>query len=215
MLSQSKPERKTMSSRKEHWDKTYETKAIDSVSWFQSEPDISLRLIESGATERRSPIIDVGGGASRLIDHLLALAYDDVTVLDISEVALTKARQRLGPMAGRVAWICADIREWQPPRKWQVWHDRAVFHFLTDTADQNRYIAAVNAATDPGALVILATFALDGPERCSGLPVCRYDPVPLAERFGSPFGLVASERESHRTPGGTEQKFNYTVMRRR
>ena len=203
-----------MSTTRSHWDDTYAAKAETEVSWFQTAPERSLALIEKALGGRNGGILDVGGGASRLVDSLLDRGYRDLTVLDISEIALGKNRARLGQKADTVSWIVADITQWQPQRVWKLWHDRAVFHFLTDPADQDAYIAALTRATAPGSWVLMACFALDGPERCSGLPVQRYSAATLAARLGSAFTLVEEARESHATPGGKIQNFTYALFRR-
>ncbi len=204
-----------MASRREHWDGVYGTKREDEVSWFQKRPALSLALIREYAPDPATSIVDVGGGASSLVGELLGQGYGDISVLDISGAALERAKAKLGADAAKIEWIVADITAWTPPRRWHVWHDRAVFHFLTDTASQDTYIAALKAATAPGAIAIVSGFAPDGPEKCSGLPVVRYDAHSLAARFGSGFELLREEREEHETPGGAVQKFYYAVLRKR
>jgi 2-polyprenyl-3-methyl-5-hydroxy-6-metoxy-1,4-benzoquinol methylase len=201
--------------RQEHWERAYKTKAETAVSWFQPLLAISLRLIRDAAPDTRASVIDIGGGASTLPDSLLQAGYSDVTVLDISEAALARSRERLGADAARVNWLVADIVTWSPPRTWDVWHDRAVFHFLTDAAQQDRYIAALRQGTHAGATAIISTFALDGPERCSGLPVQRYSATALAARIGAPYVLTDQYTERHTTPGGLAQSFIYAVLKRR
>lgn len=203
-----------MTDRQAHWNDTYRSKAEDQVSWFQVKPIRSLDLITAAAPDRAASIIDIGGGASRLADLLLAAGYRDLTVLDIADTGLAKTKARLGAEADKVAWIVADITQFTPSRTWQVWHDRAVFHFLTEPAAQDAYIAALKRGTGAGSSVIIATFALDGPERCSGLPVQRYSPTTLATRLGSDFALYAEGEESHATPFGTTQQFQYAAFRR-
>jgi SAM-dependent methyltransferase len=204
-----------MSHAQEHWNRVYGSKAETEVSWFQPRPEKSLQLIEVAAPDRSTPIIDVGGGASTLVDELLRAGYVDVTVLDISKAALDRSKSRLGARAQGVSWIVADITDWQPAKTWGFWHDRAVFHFLTDTARQTAYIEALQKATVPGSVCVIATFALDGPERCSGLPVQRYSAATLAARLGARFELSAEEAERHVTPGGAVQSFLYSVFKRR
>ena len=204
-----------MSQAQEHWNRVYGTKAETEVSWFQRRPEKSLKLIEAAAPDRSAPIIDVGGGASRLVDELLHVGYADVSVLDFSEAALAHSKARLGAQAASVSWIVADITQWQPARTWGVWHDRGVFHFLTESARQTAYIEALQKATAPDSVCIISTFALDGPERCSGLPVKRYSAATLASRLGAGFELVAEEAERHVTPGGAFQSFLYSVFKRR
>ena len=198
--------------RQAHWNAAYTAKTENQVSWFQEMPARSLAMISKAAPG--GSVIDVGGGASRLVDALLDASRDDVTVLDISQIALDNAKARLGAKAARVNWICADITEWRPERQWDIWHDRAVFHFLTETADQNAYIAALTAATHPGSAVILATFAPTGPERCSGLPVKRYSPADLGVRLGAAYILEEQAFETHVTPWGSNQDFTYVALRR-
>ena len=196
------------------WSDTHSSKG-DNVSWYQPPGSRSLEMIRSAAPMREAPIIDIGSGASRLADDLLAAGYSDLTLLDISGIALDRTRDRLGAAAGKVSWIVADITQWKPNRVWDVWHDRAVFHFLTDHAAQEAYIAAMKQATRSGSAVILSTFALTGPEKCSGLPVQRYSAETLATRLGPDFELCAAEAEQHHTPFGTTQDFIYTGFRRR
>ncbi|MGQ7793341.1 class I SAM-dependent methyltransferase [Faunimonas sp. B44] len=203
-----------MYERRAHWENVYRTKEETAVSWYQERPERSLDLIRRAAPDEAAPILDVGGGASRLVDALLAEGRSDVTVLDLSEAALARSRARLGPEADRVGWIAADVTRWQPERRWAVWHDRAVFHFLTEKADQDAYLATLRAATEPGSAIVIATFAPEGPERCSGLPVERYSAETLAARFGAEFRLEAQAAERHVTPGGSVQAFAYAVLRR-
>lgn len=195
-----------------HWDKAYTEKSETQVSWFQDVPARSLTMI--AAASPTGSVIDVGGGASRLVNALLDAGHADLTVLDISQAALDRARSRLGPRAALVSWFCADITRWEPERTWDVWHDRAVFHFLTERPAQDTYIAALTAATRPGAAVILSTFAPDGPERCSGLAVQRYDAASLAQRLGADFTLCDQAAEHHVTPWGSIQSFTYAAFRR-
>lgn len=204
-----------MVDRQTHWNDTYSSKAENQVSWFQVKPERSLELITAAAPDRAAPIIDIGGGVSRLADMLLALGYSDITVLDIAETGLSRTKARLGAEADKISWIVADITRWQPQRIWLVWHDRAVFHFLTEPDAQDAYIAALKRGTAAGSSVIMATFALNGPERCSGLPVQRYSPATLATRLGPEFSLYAESEESHATPFGTTQQFQYAAFRRR
>jgi hypothetical protein len=204
-----------MTDTRTHWDTTYTAKAETQVSWYQPSPQRSLELIKSVAPNHSSSIIDIGGGASRLVDELRADGYSDLTVLDISEVALGRSKTRLGASSGKVSWIVANITQWQPLRTWNVWHDRAVFHFLTDARDQDTYIAALRHGTATGSAVVMATFALNGLERCSGLPVQRYSPTTLAARLGHDFKLCAEVAETHPTPFGTTQEFTYAAFKRR
>lgn len=203
-----------MSKTLEHWDRVYSTKSETEVSWYQPLPERSLALIRAMAPNLSASIVDIGGGASRLIDELLALGYIDLTVLDVSRAALIRSKERLGTLADKVSWITADITQWTPLRTWDIWHDRAVFHFLTETKDQDAYIAALEMGTKPNSVAVISTFALDGPERCSGLPVQRYSPATLAARIGSGFRLVSAAEEPHTTPSGSIQHFAYAVLRR-
>jgi ubiquinone/menaquinone biosynthesis C-methylase UbiE len=200
---------------KGHWEYVYETKAPTQVSWYQSNPQLSLQLIQRTGMAKTEPIIDVGGGTSTLVDDLLACGFQQITVLDISATALNIARQRLGERGSEVVWLEADItRITLPYCAYQVWHDRAVFHFLTRAEDRQRYVEAVRRAVRPRGHVIVATFALDGPFRCSGLDVIRYSPTSLHDEFGPDFELVDSTSEAHQTPFGTEQKFIYCYCRK-
>ena len=204
-----------MSTRQQHWDTTYTSKAETGVSWFQSDPALSVRWIEEAAPDRSASIIDIGGGASRLTDRLIADGYSDITVLDISSIGLSRTCERIGEAADKVRWITADITAWTPDKTWDVWHDRAVFHFLTERPAQDAYIAALQKGTREGSAVIMATFAPTGPEKCSGLPVQRYDAQTLAARLGPNFHLYAESVERHETPFGTTQDFIYAAFRRR
>jgi len=200
---------------KTHWETVYRTKDVHEVSWFQSEARRSLDLITRVSPDRSAPIIDVGAGASVLVDDLLAAGYLDVSVLDVSEAALEISRGRLGTDAAKVKWMRADVRRAQLDEgAYAVWHDRAVFHFLTDAADRAAYVEQVRRAVKPGGYVLVATFAEDGPEYCSGLPVVRYSAEGLHSEFGTDFQLVRSEHEDHRTPAGGEQSFLYCLCRR-
>ena len=196
-----------------HWDAAHAA-GETTRSWFQADPATSLRLIAQAGADPAAPLLDAGGGTSRLVDALLARGFADLTVADISTEALSAARRRLGDAAGGVAWIEADLAHWTPPRAYALWHDRAAFHFLTDDAAQDGYIAALRAGTRQGAAVIIAGFAPDGPERCSGLPVRRWAPAELAARIGAPFSLEHAETETHLTPAGREQRFAWAVLRR-
>ena len=202
-----------MGDPRDHWEGVYTTKAETAVSWYQRHSSRSLAFV-TAATGSTSHIIDIGGGTSTLVDDLLERGYANVTVLDIAEAALTKAKARLGEKAQRVTWVSVDVTLWHPPRLYDVWHDRAVFHFLTRAQDQEAYIGALRAGTKSGAAVVMATFALDGPETCSGLTVQRYSPQTLAARLGSAFVLVDEADETHGTPWGTDQRFSYAVFRR-
>jgi hypothetical protein len=198
----------------EHWNKVYLAKAADTVSWYQPTPEPSLRALDRFNVPKTASLIDVGGGASKLVDCLVERGWSDLTVLDIAAPAMEAAKARLGQLAAQVRWEVADITEWRPSRAYDVWHDRAVFHFLTGPEQRDAYRRALNAAVAQGGLVIAATFAPDGPERCSGLPVQRYDASGLAKEIGSAFRLVYDWREEHTTPQGGKQRFNWCVFRR-
>ncbi len=203
-----------MSDRTSHWENVYTTKAETEVSWFQENPATSLRLIRDAGASSDSRIIDIGGGASRLVDALLEQGFRALTVLDISASALETAKKRLGAAGANVEWIVADATKWTPVKSYDIWHDRAAFHFLTDPADRDAYIGRLRTAVGPGGEVIIGTFALDGPEKCSGLPVQRYDANSLAEVLGPSFELADSYSESHRTPWGSIQHFQFSRFRR-
>jgi hypothetical protein len=203
-----------MTGRQTHWQGVYQTKAETEVSWFQGRPETSVRLIEAAGLGRGARIIDVGGGASRLVDTLLDLGFTSLAVLDIAEAALAKTRDRLGARAAAVQWLVADITGWKPPSRYDTWHDRAVFHFLTDAADRAVYAATMASAVPVGGQAIVGTFAVDGPERCSGLPVCRYDADSLAAQFLPNFRLLDALTEDHLTPSEKVQRFQFCRMER-
>lgn len=196
-----------------HWETIWTDRTPEEVSWFQQEPATSLRLLRQ-VTDPSSAVVDVGGGASRLVDGLLDAGYSDLTVVDIAAPALDRARRRLGERAGQVTWVVADATDLDLGRRVDCWHDRAVLHFLTDDADVDRYRQALRGAVRPGGHVVLATFAPDGPETCSGLPVRRYGPEALAEVAGPGFEPIDDARELHTTPTGATQQFQYVVLRR-
>jgi 2-polyprenyl-3-methyl-5-hydroxy-6-metoxy-1,4-benzoquinol methylase len=200
---------------KTHWENIHQTKTSTQVSWYQEHSRLSMQYISQTGVDKTDQIIDIGGGISTLVDDLLAGGYQHIHVLDISAAALQTSQQRLGSRAKKVNWIVADITQTQLPYQlYDVWHDRAVFHFLTNPQDRQRYVHAVKDAVKPGGHVIVATFASDGPERCSGLEVARYDPESLHSEFGTDFELLDSTREEHQTPFGTEQKFIYCYCRK-
>jgi 2-polyprenyl-3-methyl-5-hydroxy-6-metoxy-1,4-benzoquinol methylase len=197
-----------------HWDKVYSTKAPDAVSWYRPHLETSLALIEQAAGGRLASIIDVGGGASTLVDDLIARGYENVTVLDISQTALDLAKTRLGPAAQRVHWLLADVAQASlPSHAYDVWHDRAVFHFLTAQQDRAGYVQKVMHAVKRGGHVIVSTFGPEGPTKCSGLDVVRYDAESLHDQFGKHFRLVESAKEMHQTPFGKSQQFLYCYCR--
>jgi SAM-dependent methyltransferase len=206
--------RKAIVARQEHWETLYRTRGDTELSWFQAHPAVSLSLIESLRPAPGS-VIDVGGGHSALAGALLARGIESVTVVDISSAAIGRGRERLGSAADRVRWIVADVLEAPDLGELDLWHDRAVFHFLTDIEDQRNYISTASTSVRPGGHAIVATFAPTGPEKCSGLPVCRYDAAQLARAWGESFELIRSATESHATPWGTTQDFTYVVLVRR
>jgi SAM-dependent methyltransferase len=202
--------------RKAHWDGVYTTKPSTEVSWYQAEPTLSLALLREAGAGPTTTILDVGGGDSRLVDAALAEGLGRMTVLDLSGAALARARARLGTQADEVTWLEADVTQVElPARAFDIWHDRAVFHFLTTPEDRARYAAVVAAALRPGGTALLATFAPDGPTRCSGLEVARYTPEGLAAQLGDAFALVRGFGDLHHTPAGREQRFSVAVLRRR
>lgn len=196
-----------------HWDEVWHDRDPTDVSWFQPDVARSLRLVTEVCPDRDAPVIDVGGGASLLVDALLDAGYSDVTVLDIAAAALHHAQERLGDRADAVRWVVADATRHDHDHGVAVWHDRAVFHFLTGDADRARYVERLTAAVRPGGHAVIATFAADGPEQCSGLTVRRHDPDELASAVGAAFTPIRFEREVHRTPWGTEQAFTIGVFR--
>jgi len=195
--------------RKEHWNEVYQTNPPDDVSWYQARPELSLALIAATGAAKDAGVIDIGGGASTLTDCLLADGYSSLAVLDLSGAALGHARARLGELATVVEWFEADVTSFRSPRRFAVWHDRAAFHFLTDPADRRGYVSTLLRALQPGGHVIIATFAMDGPPKCSGLEVVRYDKASIVAELGPAFVLRESRRETHTTPWQTEQRFIY------
>jgi trans-aconitate methyltransferase len=204
-----------VTSAEQHWEAVWRDRAPEDMSWFQDAPTRSLELIRVAAPEPAAPIVDVGGGASRLVDRLLAAGYTDLTVLDISAAALGAAQRRLGADATRVEWVRDDVLTHRFEHRFRVWHDRAVFHFLVDPTDRRRYVERLLEAVTPGGHVIIATFGPQGPSHCSGLPVQRYDDAGLAAALGSGFEPCSSTEEMHHTPSGATQQFAYCDLRRR
>ncbi len=200
-------------SRKTHWEQVYQDKPVDQVSWFQREPRRSLELIEASGMSKDAPIIDVGAGASVLVDQLLLNGYTDLSVLDISKNALDISKRRLGNRAIDVAWLVDDVTEFQPGRSYALWHDRAVFHFLTDPSQQSAYRSALMRALASGGQAIIGTFAVDGPLRCSGLEIAQYDAARMQAVMGADFTLLQESRESHTTPAGSTQNFAWFRLR--
>jgi hypothetical protein len=203
-----------MTDRQSRWDEVYRSKGADTVSWYQAQPAMSLALIAHAGVAKGVPLIDVGGGASVLVDHLLREGYTELSVLDLSASALATSRERLGEAAAKVQWIAGDVLTFAPSKPYALWHDRAVFHFLVDAGDRARYFDTLRRASQPGTQIVMATFAEDGPERCSGLPVARYSAAELHAVFGVDYELLESTRETHRTPGGADQHFTWVRLRR-
>lgn len=200
--------------RPTHWDEVYARTHGEGVSWFEDAPTTSLATI-LGLPGPVGSVVDVGGGASALVDGLLSSGVDDVTVVDVSEQALALARERLGALGDQVGWVVADVVTWDPGRTFDVWHDRAVFHFLTEPSDQQRYASTVTAAVRAGGYAVIATFAPDGPDRCSNLPTVRYSADALSAAIGPGFETVRTFRDAHVTPSGAEQPFTWVVLHRK
>ena len=207
-----------MTADKQHWDSVYEARAEDELTWFEMTPATSLEFVKRHLRIGDS-LIDIGAGASRLVDTLLAQGYGPLTVLDLSDAALAVSKNRLGTRASEVSWIVSDITAWQPNQTFSVWHDRAVFHFLTDPEDRASYARALSEALGPGGIAIIATFADDGPEKCSGLPVARYSPEALARELNrllpGQFEMIEAKRHVHSTPKGNEQRFQYGIFKKK
>jgi SAM-dependent methyltransferase len=198
-------------SRGPYWDDRYEQIGADQVSWYQARPTISLELIDQLRIDPSTSVIDVGGGSSTLVDELLVRGFDDVTVLDVSDAALDVARARLFDRRG-VTWLHTDVLSWTPGRQWRLWHDRAVFHFLTEPADRHAYLQQLAKGLAAGGAFIIATFAPDGPVQCSGLPVSRYDADGLADVITTAVAgatILSSRDEDHTTPAGATQPFTW------
>ena len=201
--------------RKRHWEDVYESKSATEVSWYQATPERSLALVKKTEISRHAPIIDVGGGASTLVDHLLDAGYSDVTVLDLAAAACEQARARLAARAQEVDWVISDVMQFRPQRRYRLWHDRAVLHFLTKAADRQRYVNVLRQALEPGGYAVIAAFGPDGPMRCSGLDIRRYNVDLLRQLLGPEFALQSHELENHQTPTGAVQQFLYSCWTRR
>ncbi len=201
-----------MSKQRDHWQGIYASRKPEQLSWFQASSDKSLAMIASLRPLPEAPIIDVGSGASRLVDGLLDAGFNDVSILDLAEGALNYSRERLGERAEKVTWIHSDVLHFEPRRHYAVWHDRAMLHFLTRPEDQRAYVAILNKALSKGSFAIFAPFAEDGPEKCSGLDVCRYDASGMIRLLGPGYKLVTQSREDHITPSNKEQRFNYFLF---
>jgi SAM-dependent methyltransferase len=200
--------------RQAHWQRIYTTKDEGDVSWFEPVPAFSMRLMESAGLTRETCVVDIGGGESRLVDELVGRGLTCVAILDVSSAALERARARLGDAANVPVWIAADVTSDWSLKPMDIWHDRAVFHFLTDTADRACYLRHLRETVKPNGAAIIATFALDGPEKCSGLPVTRYSPETLARELGGAFRLIESVHHMHRTPWDAAQSFQYSRFAR-
>ena len=201
-------------SNTDHWNEVYSKKTEAELSWHQDDPSVALDLMKMAALTVRPSVIDIGAGTSSLMDRLLDIGFSDLSALDLSESALAAARVRLGARENSVKWMVADITRWVPTQTYDIWHDRAVFHFLVKPDDRDAYIQRLSRSVIPGGHAIIATFALDGPEKCSGFPVARYSSDTLAETLGSGFSLVAYQVYLHYTPWGSQQSFQYSLFRK-
>ncbi len=198
--------------RQDFWEGVHDSKDVDSVSWWQSVPELSLGLVDSTGIDKAAPVIDVGAGWSTLVDHLLAQGYTDLTAIDLSTTALRTVRDRLGPRGADVRLEVADVLDYRPGRRFALWHDRAVYHFLTEPDEREDYLASLQRCLRPGGWTVVATFGPDGPATCSGLPIVRYTHEELAAQFPG-FELVATSGEDHVTPWGTRQQFTAVLLR--
>jgi len=205
----------TEADRQTHWQNVYRQKGEQEVSWTQADPQPSLGLIERFANTPQAAIIDIGGGASRLVDALLVRGFDKVTVLDLSEAALEAAKLRIGPAAGKAQWIAADVTAWQPPRAFDIWHDRAAFHFLTTEEKIHKYVSIAECAIRTNGYLILGTFSEAGPDHCSGLAVRQYSQPSMSARFEKAFERIRCVTEDHKTPFNTVQNFLFCSFRRK
>jgi 2-polyprenyl-3-methyl-5-hydroxy-6-metoxy-1,4-benzoquinol methylase len=200
--------------KKAHWEQVYGSKAPDAVSWYAPHLETSLKLIHQAEVNKNAAIIDIGGGESTLVDDLITEGYQNISVLDISQKAIDVSKERIGNSANKVDWHCSDITQATLPQNYfDVWHDRAVFHFLTEEAQRVKYVQQVKRSVKHGGCVIMSTFGPEGPEQCSGLDVVRYDTENLHEQFGKSFKLIGSFKEIHKTPMGTTQQFLYCFCR--
>lgn len=202
-------------SDKSHWNAVYSRKEEAQLSWHQSDPSVSVEFMEKAGLTAASSVIDIGAGTSRVVDALVSRGLTDLTVLDVSQAALDATRSRLGQDGNTVTWIAGDITLWRPMRTYDVWHDRAVFHFLVDPEDKAAYIERLSSGLATGGHAIIATFAPDGPQTCSGLPVARYSPEVLAQTLGEEFALIDQRFQSHTTPWGQPQSFQYSLFQRK
>jgi len=198
-----------MSDRKQHWEQVYTDKSPLDVSWYQQEPTISQRLIQDSVSDRNQPVLDVGGGASVLVDRLQERGFTNLSVLDISANALEHAKQRLGQASDQIEWYACDVTEFSPPHQYACWHDRAVFHFLTDADDRQKYVQRLNDALQLEGYLVLAAFAIGGPTMCSGLDIVQYSAEKLGQELGDNFKFLEEVDEVHITPAQKEQLFCY------
>ncbi len=200
--------------RKEHWENIYQTKDLEDVSWYQPVPETSLAFFRKFDIPKSAKIIDIGGGDSLLVDHLLDLGYDDISVLDISEAAIDRAKKRLGDKASEVKWIVADAAYFEPTEKYDFWHDRAAFHFLTDDTDIEKYISTAKDSINPSGLLVIGTFSEKGPKKCSGIEIKQYSEQSLNDRFKDSFKKIDCMTDDHQTPFGTTQNFVFCSFKR-
>jgi hypothetical protein len=197
-----------------HWDDAYAA-GESTYSWFEQHPHMSLRMLDAARVQADASVVDVGGGASPLAGALLDRGFRDITVLDFCAAGMASAQRRLGERAEGIQWLDADVRTWEPPRCYRVWHDRAFFHFLTTAEDRRQYLQTLDSATEPGAIAVFGCFAPDGPLKCSGLPVARYSSLDLADHLGTQWTLISHAREEHVTPADAIQPFCWTALRKR
>lgn len=203
-----------MEDKKQHWDEVYDTKPCTEVSWYEPMPENSLTCIAECHLEKDAPIIDIGGGDSFLAEFLLAQGYSDITIVDISEKAIQRAQQRLGERADQLKWIVADVTEFKPEKKYQLWHDRAAFHFLTTDAEVEKYLQTLRESVAPGGFVILGTFSDKGPDKCSGLPIKKYSVGEMQKLFSEGFITMNCKNVDHETPSGKTQNFTFCTFKK-
>ncbi|MCB7479862.1 class I SAM-dependent methyltransferase [Christiangramia sediminis] len=204
-----------MKDLKSHWENIYSTKEFEETSWFQEKPETSLKIIQSLGLSKKAQIIDIGGGNSFLVDHLLKLGYKNISVLDISEMALEKAKERLGEKSEQVNWICSDVTEYNFEQEFELWHDRAAFHFLTEDSQVENYISRLKTSLRSGGYFILGTFSENGPDKCSGIEIRKYSSMDLQELFEKDFEIVRLENLDHKTPWDAVQNFTFGLFRKK
>lgn len=204
-----------MKEAKSHWEEVYDKKSYQDASWYQERPEVSLKIIEELELPKTAKIIDIGGGNSNLAEFLLKQGYRDISVLDISEKALEKARQRLGEASEKINWIVADASDFEVTKVYHLWHDRAAFHFLTEDHQIENYLRTLDNSMASGGFVILATFSKEGPEKCSGRTIKQYSKEDLQELFQQKFELLKHENVDHKTPGGAIQNFTFCCFRKK